>query len=230
MTDQPDAVMLFAAGYGTRMGTLTKDRPKPLVEVAGKPLIDHTLELVDAIQPAKIVANLHYKSEMLATHLKPRDVKVSVEHPAILETGGGLKAALPLLGDGPVFAMNTDSIWAGPNPLELAQQAWDPARMDALLVCVPTSQAIGHAGNGDFDIDDAGRISRGKNLVYCGVQILQTNGLHDIHEPAFSLNVVWDQMLKRNRLFALTYPGQWCDVGHPKGITLAENMLAAQSV
>lgn len=230
MTNQPDAVMLFAAGFGTRMGALTKDRPKPLIHVAGKPLIDHTLDLVAAIRPAKTVANLHYKSEMMAAHLKPHNVILSVEKPDILETGGGLKAALPLLGDGPVFTMNTDSIWAGPNPLKLLQQAWNPAHMDALLVCVPTDHAIGHTGKGDFDVDDAGHISRGQDVVYCGVQILQTNGLYDITKPSFSLNILWDQMQKNDRLFALTYPGHWCDVGRPEGITLAENLLATQRV
>ncbi len=225
MTATPRAVMLFAAGFGTRMGALTKDRPKPLIRVAGRPLIDHALDLARAVRPERIVANIHYHADMLAAHLKPRGVLLSREDPQILETGGGLRAALPLLGPGPVFTMNTDAIWAGPNPLELLAGAWDPARMDALLMCVPVARAIGHDGPGDFAADDAGRIRRGPGLVYGGAQIVRTEGLHDFHEPAFSLNRLWDRMQRAGRLHAVTYPGRWCDVGHPGGIPLAETLL-----
>ncbi|WP_419740600.1 nucleotidyltransferase family protein [Ruegeria sp.] len=226
MSQSPDAVMLFAAGFGTRMGALTKDRPKPLIEVAGRPLIDHALALVDAVHPSRVVANLHYHADQLQAHLAPKGILLSHETPEILETGGGLRAALPLLGTGPVFTMNTDAIWAGPNPLSLLQQSWDPDRMDALLMCVPIGQTIGHAGEGDFTADADGRITRGPGLVYGGVQILKTDGLRHIAEQAFSLNLLWNQMHDRNRLFALEYPGRWCDVGRPEGIVLAEGMLA----
>jgi MurNAc alpha-1-phosphate uridylyltransferase len=226
MSQSPDAVMLFAAGFGTRMGALTKDRPKPLIEVAGRPLIDHALALVDAFHPSIVVANLHYHADQLQAHLAPKGILLSHETPEILETGGGLRAALPLLGTGPVFTMNTDAIWAGPNPLSLLQEAWDPDRMDALLMCVPIGQTIGHAGEGDFTADADGRITRGPGLVYGGVQILKTDGLQNIPEQAFSLNLLWNQMHDRNRLFALEYPGRWCDVGRPEGIALAEGMLA----
>jgi MurNAc alpha-1-phosphate uridylyltransferase len=226
MSQSPDAVMLFAAGFGTRMGALTKDRPKPLIEVAGRPLIDHALALVDAVHPSRVVANLHYHADQLQAHLAPKGILLSHETPEILETGGGLRAALPLLGTGPVFTMNTDAIWAGPNPLSLLQEAWDPDRMDALLMCVPIGQTIGHAGEGDFTADADGRITRGPGLVYGGVQILKTDGLRHIAEQAFSLNLLWNQMHDRNRLFALEYPGRWCDVGRPEGIVLAEGMLA----
>lgn len=226
MSQSPDAVMLFAAGFGTRMGALTKDRPKPLIEVAGRPLIDHALALVDAVQPTRVVANLHYHADQVQAHLAPKGILLSHETPDILETGGGLRAALPLLGTGPVFTMNTDAIWAGPNPLSLLQQAWDPDRMDALLICVPIGQTIGHAGEGDFTADAEGRITRGPGLVYGGVQILKTDGLQHIPQQAFSLNLLWNQMHDRNRLFALEYPGRWCDVGRPEGIALAEGMLA----
>ncbi len=226
MSQSPDAVMLFAAGFGTRMGALTKDRPKPLIEVAGRPLIDHALALVDAVHPPRVVANLHYHAEQLQAHLAPKGILLSHETPDILETGGGLRAALPLLGTGPVFTMNTDAIWTGPNPLSLLQQAWDPDRMDALLMCVPIVQTIGHAGEGDFTADAEGRITRGPGLVYGGVQILKTDGLQHIPEQAFSLNLLWNQMHDRQRLFALEYPGRWCDVGRPEGIALAEGMLA----
>ncbi|WP_424988194.1 nucleotidyltransferase family protein [Microbulbifer sp. S227A] len=225
MTSRPDAVMLFAAGFGTRMAPLTDHCPKPLIPVAGKPLIDHALDLTRAIDPARIVANTHYLPDQMADHLQPLGITISPEQPDILDTGGGLRAALPMLGDGPVFTMNTDAIWAGPNPLNLLQDAWDPERMDGLLACVPVAQTVGRDGDGDFNVDDAGRITRGKALVYGGAQILRTEGLLHYPEPAFSLNRLWDDMLGRGRLFALAYPGRWCDVGHPAGIALAEDML-----
>lgn len=226
MTRHPDAVMLFAAGFGTRMGALTKERPKPLIEVAGRPLIDHALDMVDDLNPARTVANLHYLPDQLEAHLTPKDVLLSREEPEILETGGGLRAALPLLGEGPVYTLNTDAIWSGPNPLALLRDVWDPDRMDALLMCVPTGQTIGHSGSGDFTADTDGRITRGPGLIYGGAQIMKTGGLISISEKAFSLNVLWDQMQRQGRLFAAIYPGSWCDVGHPEGIALAERLIA----
>ncbi|MFT4959398.1 MAG: MurNAc alpha-1-phosphate uridylyltransferase [Paracoccaceae bacterium] len=225
MTIHPNAVMLFAAGFGTRMGALTQDRPKPLIHVAGRPLIDHALDLVDAINPDRIVANLHYKPEMLAEHLTPKGVLLSHEQPDVLETGGGLRAALPLLGDAPVYTLNPDAIWVGPNPLQMLKMAWNPDEMDALLICIPTAQAVGFQRDGDFDVDAQGHIRRGTQLVYGGAQIIKTQGLFDIDEPTFSLNLLWDKMLHKNRLFALNYPGQWCDVGNPAGLALAKSML-----
>lgn len=230
MTSHPSAIMLFAAGFGTRMGALTESRPKPLIKVAGKALIDHALDMTDAVQPDRVVVNLHYKADMLADHLTPRGVMTSLEEPNILETGGGLKAALPQLGKGPVFTMNTDAIWAGPNPLELLQEHWDPVKMDALLMCVPKAQTVGHFGAGDFSSDADGRIRRGTELVYGGIQILKTEGLAKIDEPAFSLNLLWDEIQKENRLFALTYSGEWCDVGRPESIAKAEKLVMASRV
>lgn len=230
MTKHPHALMLFAAGFGTRMGALTQDRPKPLIPVAGRPLIDHALDLVDAIAPVKIVANLHYKHEMLADYLTPRGLLLSHEQPEILETGGGLRAALPMLGNEPVYTLNPDAIWVGPNPLLLLKGAWNPDKMDALLVCVPTAQAVGFQRDGDFDVDTIGHITRGKQVVYGGAQIIKTHGLYDIGQRAFSLNLLWDQMLHKGRLFALNYPGKWCDVGNPAGLTLAESMLEHTNV
>lgn len=226
MTRHPDAVMLFAAGFGTRMGAMTKDRPKPLIEVAGRPLIDHALDLVSDLGPQRVVANLHYLPDRLAAHLAPKGVLLSREEPEILETGGGLRAALPLLGPDPVFTLNTDAIWSGPNPLTLLRDAWNPDRMDALLMCVPIDQTIGHTGKGDFTADAEGRITRGPGLIYGGVQILKTEGLMAIPDKVFSLNLLWDQMHSEGRLFAATYPGLWCDVGRPEGIPLAEGLIA----
>ncbi len=222
--------MLFAAGFGTRMGALTRTTPKPLIPVAGRALIDHTLDHVHAIDPDRIVVNTHYHHDQMAAHFDGSDVQLSHEAPDILETGGGLRAALPLLGQGPVFTSNTDAIWQGPNPFEVALDAWRPDDMDALLVCVPQERAIGHKGQGDFALALDGRITRGPGVIYGGVQILRTNGLEAIHEGAFSLNLLWNQMLAKGRLFGVSYPGHWCDVGSPEGITLAEQMLGTQDV
>jgi MurNAc alpha-1-phosphate uridylyltransferase len=219
----PDAIMLFAAGFGTRMGALTADRPKPLIEVAGRTLLDHALDLAQDVP--RIVVNAHYKAEQIAAHLDGRNVALSIETPEVLDTGGGLRAALPLLNSSPVYTMNTDAVWAGPNPLPLLAKEWDPARMDALLLCLPLDQAIGHAGQGDFTLAGDGRLSRGPGVIYSGVQILRTEALRGMPEGAFSLGLVWDRLAAEGRLFGTTYPGKWCDVGHPAGIALAEDML-----
>jgi len=218
-------VMLFAAGLGTRMGALTASRPKPLIEVAGRALIDHALDLVEGYGPPRVVVNLHYLPDRITAYLAGRDILFSHETPEILETGGGLRAALPLLGPWPVFTMNTDAVWRGPNPLCHLAAKWRPEDMDALLLCVPVDRAIGHAGAGDFRISPDGRATRGPGLIYSGVQIIKPDRLHEIAEKAFSLNILWDRMLRAGRLSATPYPGHWCDVGHPAGIAQAEAML-----
>lgn len=227
---RPFPVLIFAAGFGTRMGALTRDRPKPLIAVAGRPLIDRTLDLAKGAGGGPIVANLHYRAEQLTAHLGPRGVKTLTEAPDILETGGGLRNALPLLGKGPVTTMNSDAIWKGPNPLTLLQEAWQPERMDALLMCVDPGRAVGHEGAGDFILSADGKLRRGPGLVYGGVQIIKTDLLSQIDAPAFSLNLLWDRMLAQGTLHGLEYPGWWCDVGHPAGITQAEDLLARHDV
>lgn len=222
--------MLFAAGFGTRMRHLTHNRPKPLVHVSGRPLIDHALDLADAIKPDLIVANLHYRADQLETHLVPRGVQTITETPIILDTGGGLRGALHLLGNGPVFTMNSDAIWTGPNPLLLLSELWDPDKMDALLMCVPIENTAGYQGVGDFSRMDDGRLSRAAGMVYGGVQIIKTDLLDTIHDQVFSLNKLWNLMLSNDRLFGAVYPGQWCDVGHPEGVLIAEKMLGKSNV
>lgn len=227
MRNAPNAIMIFAAGFGTRMGALTKERPKPLVEVSGTPLIDHTLGLVEEFGIDRIVINLHYKPDMIRAHLRGREVLFSEEVPDILETGGGLKAAASLLGEDPVFTMNSDAIWSGPSPFQYLTKAWDPDKMDALLLCVPVENTVGYRGDGDFQISRTGALSRGPGNVYSGLQIIKTGTVLDVDKVAFSLNDLWNGMLSQKRLFGVVYPGQWCDVGHPEGIALAEALLEA---
>lgn len=219
----PDALMLFAAGFGTRMGALTKDRPKPLVQVAGRPLIDHALDHARGVITGPKVANLHYLPDQLEDHLAGTDVHCLREGPEILETGGGLRNALPLLGSGPVFTMNSDAVWAGPNPLQMLRDHWRDG-MEALLLCIDPARAVGHSGTGDFLPGPP--VTRGPGLIYTGAQILRTEGLMQIEEASFSLNLLWNDMLKRGTLHILPYDGEWCDVGRPEGIALAEDMLA----
>ena len=229
MTDLPNAVMLFAAGFGTRMRPLTDEIPKPMVELGGRPLIDRALELVSEVEPANVVVNTHYKPEPLEAHLSGRGVTVLREEPNILDTGGGLRNALPQLGTDPVWTMNPDVVWIGPNPLEFTRKYWRPAEMDALLVCVPVENCISRSGEGDFTVSASGALSRGGSLVYGGVQIIKTEILHSIKEAAFSLNRIWDLYIADGRCHGCIYPGSWCDIGSPDGLETAKSLIAAQS-
>ncbi len=215
--------MLFAAGFGTRMGALTADRPKPLIPVAGRALIDHALALAEDAGIPRIVVNLHYRGEQIRAHLAGRNVLFSEEQP-ILETGGGLRAALPLLGPGPVHTLNTDAVWTGDNPLQTLNNAWHP-EMGALLLLAPLIRTRGHGPKGDFTLQPDGRITRGGDMVYLGAQILDPAGLEDVPEPAFSLNRHWDRLIAEGRAHGVLHPGLWCDVGRPEGILEAEAML-----
>ena len=212
-------LMLFAAGLGTRMGVLTADRPKPMIPVAGRPLIDHALDIARGAGVTHIVANTHYLANRLVL---PADVAVSHE-PELLETGGGLRAALPLLGSDPVMTLNTDAVWTGANPLTQLLAAWDPDRMDALLLLLPAAQATGYKGAGDFTAGPV--LRRGGDHAYLGAQILKTEGLADISEATFSLNLLWDRMIANGRLHGITHQGGWCDVGRPESIPLAEALI-----
>jgi MurNAc alpha-1-phosphate uridylyltransferase len=225
----PDAVMLFAAGFGTRMGALTVDRPKPLIPVSGRALLDHALAVVTDAGVARAVVNVHYRAEQIAAHLQGRDVVLSWERGQILETGGGLRAARPLLGKGAVFTLNTDAVWTGANPLATLRAAWDPALMDALLLLAPPAQITGFAGSGDFLMASDGRILRAggaAGLAYLGAQIIDPKGIEAIPEQAFSLNLLWDRMIVQGRAYGILHSGGWCDVGHPEGVAQAEAMLA----
>ncbi len=223
------SLMIFAAGFGTRMGALTAERPKPLVEVGGRALLDRTLDLARDHGTGPVVVNAHYRAAQIERHLAGTNVAVSVESPDILDTGGGLRHALPLLGPEPVYTSNGDAVWAGPNPFDQLAAAWRPEQMDALLLTVPLSRAVGRRGGGDFSLGPDGRLSRRGDMVYTGVQILRTERLAEIQERAFSLNLLWNMLAAEGRLYGATYSGHWCDVGHPEGLALAEEMLQAEA-
>lgn len=218
-------LMIFAAGLGTRMRPLTNDRPKPLVQVAGQTLLDRALHLGRAAGCAPIAVNTHYLGHQIRDHLAGQDVAISDEPQVILDTGGGLRQALPLLGPGPVMTLNPDVVWTGPNPLAALQDAWRDD-MDALLALVPLSRAVARLGTGDFAMDAQGRISRQGDYVYAGAQIIRPELLADIPDQVFSLNRLWDLMIARGRAFGMVHPGGWCDVGRPEAIELAQGMLA----
>ena len=220
---RPGAVMIFAAGFGTRMGALTSNRPKPLIEVGGMTLLDRTLALAEGIERKAV--NTHYLAGQIATHLAGRDVVLSNEAGEILDTGGGLKAALPLLAADPVFTVNSDAVFAGPNPFDVLSDAWNPDTMEALLLLVPLSRAVGRQGGGDFTLRHDGRITRGGDQVFVGAQILHTARVVAWPERVFSLNRIWDAAAEAGGLFGVGYPGRWCDVGHPDGIAAAEAVL-----
>jgi N-acetyl-alpha-D-muramate 1-phosphate uridylyltransferase len=228
MRHTPPPLMLFAAGLGTRMGAMTADRPKPLLPVAGRPLIDRALDMVAAAGITRTVVNLHYKGEMLERHLAGRDVALSWERERPLETGGGLRQALPLLGGAsPVFTLNPDGIWTGENPLTRLLAEWDNSRMDVLVMLLPAGQARCHAGK-DFLLGKDGRIAWANGQLsnaYISVQLIRTEALADIPESVFSLKRLWDMAIAQGRAYGVIHRGGWCDVGTPEGLVAAEQLL-----
>ncbi len=234
-----DTAMLMAAGLGKRMRPLTATRPKPLVRVAGQPLIDHALDRIEDAGIRRVVVNVHYLPDAIAAHLAARarvsgaDYIISDERARLLETGGGLVRALPLLGDRPFLCANSDNIWIdGPvNSIRSLADRWDDSVMDALLLLVPHARATGHVGPGDFHMDATGRLSRRRSgrvapFVYTGIQILAPRLIVDPPEEAFSTNVFWDRAIAAGRAYGLAHHGLWFDVGTPQAIPLVESDIA----
>lgn len=229
---RPKVAMVFAAGLGTRMGALTRQRPKPLIEVAGKPLIDHALDLLAAAGIARAVVNTHYLPELIEAHLSTRTrprIDTSRE-PARLETGGGIRAARDLLGPGPILTLNADMAWQGGDPVATLCTDGPPAPGAARLLLIPRDRATAHAGPGDFERDgDGALIRRGEKpeapYVYAGMQLIDPAPVYEWSEQVFSLNTIWDRMLDRGALTGVVHEGGWCDVGRPESLPLAEAML-----
>ena len=228
--------MAMAAGRGTRMRPLTDDRPKAMVEVCGRTLIDWTLDKFAEAGVAHAVVNVHHYADMLEAHISGRDappVTISDERETLLETGGGLVKAAPLLGEDPVFVANSDSVWIdeGDEP-ELSRLAagFDPETMDFLLLFAPVERQLGYAGKGDFLLHEDGRIERrgereSAPFAYAGVQVMHPRILKGEPEAVFSTNTLWDKALKNARVFGLPMESYWMHVGDPDAKTLAENRL-----
>lgn len=228
--------MVMAAGLGTRMRPLTDHKPKPLVEVAGKPLIAYAFDRLRLAGVSKAVVNVHYLPEQVEAYLadcaSDLDIIISDERSQLLETGGGLVQALPMIKGEPFFCINSDAIWTDGevDALTRLASAWDAATMDALLLLVPRERAFSHRGNGDFSIDDAGRpVRRGAAptapFVYTGVQLLSRAFLNDAPHGPFSTNILWDRAIAKGRLFALEHVGDWFDIGSPQAIAPTEEAL-----
>ena len=219
--------MNFAAGFGTRMGTLTKEVPKPMLPLNGTPIVDRAIQIGRDARVSKMVANVHYLAERIRPHLQSKGVTVLKEHPDILDTGGGLKAASDHLTS-PTFTLNPDAVWNGPNPLDVLLQAWHPTD-EALLLLVPVKSVVGRERHGDFDL--AGRtIQRGGKYVYTGAQLIRTEVVKEEAKSVFSLNVSWDKMAERGKLCGIVYTGQWIDIGTEDNLKAAQNLECTRDI
>jgi N-acetyl-alpha-D-muramate 1-phosphate uridylyltransferase len=233
----PKTAIVLAAGLGKRMLPITATMPKPLVRVGGRTLIDFALNRLAEAGIETVVVNVHHFADMLEAHLRTRElpqVIVSDEREAVLETGGGVKKALPLLGRDPFITFNSDSIWIeGSQPnLPRLITAWDPERMDILMLVAPLDTSVGYEGRGDFSMDANGRLRRRREgetapFVYAGVAIVKPELVAGTPDGAFSANHFYDRAIERDRLYGLRLDGQWLHVGEPQAIAEAEECLAA---
>jgi MurNAc alpha-1-phosphate uridylyltransferase len=233
----PEVAMVMAAGLGKRMRPLTATRPKPLVEIAGKTLLDHTLDHLRDAGVRKAVVNVHYLPDALEAHLenhvKGIETIVSDERDELLETGGGIVKALPLIDADPFLVVNSDNFWVdGPvDSLRHLAASWDDARMDALLLLVPLARANCHVGQGDFHMNAAGELRRRKPgtvapFVYIGIQMLSKRLFEaDVPKGPFSTNILWDRAMEAGRCFGTAHQGLWFDIGAPPNIKKAEDIL-----
>jgi MurNAc alpha-1-phosphate uridylyltransferase len=230
-----DVAMVLAAGMGKRMRPLTATRPKPLVRVNGRALIDHSLDKLVEAGVGRAVVNVHYLPGQIEAHLANRSapaIAVSDEREELLETGGGMVKALPLIDADPFFCLNSDNVWLdGPqNVFAALSDAWNPDQMDALLLLVSHARAFNYAGRGDFHLDPLGRISRRKAgrvapFIYTGIQIVSQRLLRDAPQGAFSTGVLWDRAIEEGRLYGISHNGLWFEVGAPEMIAPTEAAL-----
>lgn len=226
--------MIMAAGLGTRMRPLTNTVPKPLVMLGGRPLLDHGLARLEAAGVTKVVVNVHYLAELMKAHLEPRtrpEIFVSDERDILLDTGGGITKALPELGDDAFFVINCDSLWherATPLLRQLST-AWDGSRMDCLLALAPTQGSLGYDGAGDFERDAGGVLTRRTGatapFVNTGAYLVHPRVFDDAPDGPFSMNLIWDALIARERLYGLPMDGLWMHVGTPEALAEAEARL-----
>ncbi|MFY9602674.1 MAG: nucleotidyltransferase family protein [Pseudolabrys sp.] len=235
----PRRAMILAAGLGTRMRPLTDTLPKPLVKVAGKPLIDHVLDRLAEAGVERVVVNVHHLADQMQRHLAQRKqplIVISDERGLLLGTGGGVKKALPELGDAPFFHINSDTIWIDgvkPNLARLAD-AFDPAAMDALLLLAPTNGSIGYSGRGDFAMAADGQLRKRAEqevapFVYAGAAILSPALFKSTPEGELSLTTLFDRAAQARRLHGLRMEGLWMHVGTPEAIASAEAAIKAST-
>ena len=236
-----NAAMIMGAGLGSRMRPLTDDRPKPLVTVGGKTLIDRCLDRLVEAGVRLAVVNVHYKAEMLRAHLAGRDdirIVFSDETEKLLDTGGGVVKALPYLRNAPFFVLNSDSMWTESIGAALSSmlRQWDDSRMDGLLLLADLGTALGYEGVGDFALKPDGQLVRAKDrapaepvYAYPGVQIAHPRLFDHAPSGAFSTNLMWDRAIAGNRLFGTPLDGVWIHVGTPQAREEAEAYLAVQT-
>ncbi len=230
--------MILAAGLGKRMRPLTATRPKPLVEVAGQPLLDHVLDRLRSAGIPRVIVNVHYLADALEAHLKRKagdlDIAISDERDLLLETGGGVLRALPMIADDRFLIANSDNLWIdGPiDAIRLLADRWDDVSMDCLLLLIPLARAHCHAGQGDFHMAPDGAIARRKQgkvapFVFTGVQLVSKRLFEgEMPEGPFSFNILWDRAIAAGRAFGVVHQGLWFDVGTPQAIAKTEALLA----
>jgi MurNAc alpha-1-phosphate uridylyltransferase len=233
-----ETAMVLAAGLGMRMRPLSEAVPKPLVPVAGKPLIDHVLDRLAAAGVHHAVVNVHHLADQLVAHLaarsKPR-IAISDERDRLLDSGGGVLKALPLLGPDPFLIHNCDSIWTEGATSNLARLAvaWDGNAMDCLLLLAPAGTSLGYQGRGDFALDASGRLRRpaaqeSVPYVFAGVSVAHPRLFEAAPEGPFSLNLPWNQAIARGRAFGIILDGRWMHVGDPAAVAAAEGWISSQ--
>lgn len=234
----PKIAMVLAAGLGTRMRPLTDDRPKALVEVGGKALIDHMLDRLAAAGVETAVVNVHAFADRLEAHLKARTAKaprivISDERPQALETGGGIKHALPLLGEGPIWVANIDSVWIehGASAIDAVAAAWDPQAMDVCLMLASTAGSLGFHDSGDVFLGEDGVVrfkdpGESAPLVYVGVHICKPAIVADGPDGPFSLLPLWKRLAADRRVHGVAPDGLWMHVGDPNAKLAAEAKLS----
>ncbi|UZF91970.1 nucleotidyltransferase family protein [Bosea sp. NBC_00550] len=232
--------MVLAAGLGQRMRPITDTLPKPLVQIGGKAMLDHMLDRLADAGVEEAVVNVHHLAGQVEARLADRSqprITISDERAELLETGGGVKKALPLLGAAPFFHVNSDALWreTGRPAMQAMVEAWEPERMDMLLLLADRQTSIGFDGAGDFFLGDDGRLARRGSAasapwVYAGVAILKTELFADTPDGPFSLNLLFDRAIARGRLFGERLEGRWLHVGTPDAIAPAEAAFATQTV
>jgi MurNAc alpha-1-phosphate uridylyltransferase len=235
----PETAMVLAAGQGKRMRPISATTPKPLVRIGDRALIDHCLDGLAAVGVKRAVVNVRYLADKIVAHLKDRSsprVTISDESDMELETGGGVKRALPLLGDDPFLLRNSDSFWLeGVRPnLHWLAAAWDDRRMDGLLLLASTVKAVGYSGLGDFTLDADGRLARRQErriapFVYAGAAIFSPRLFAKAPDGRFSLNLLFDQAIEAKRLFGVRLDGLWISVETPRAIELAAQAIEASA-